>query len=214
MAIRQSPAKPEPGRRASDDRLKKAVVVAIILAATVAIASTGYAYRTLRIESEQVNAAWSLLVERYRQRADLAQQSLKILLTYAPYEQEVIHSLQSALRWLDRNPPTVELVADPKRFAAFEATQAELSKALTGLDDVVDSDETLASHVVMGRLMRDLQDVDRKMRLNRAAYLKAVREYNKTAGRLPFLARAWRFKARPELVIQEEAAPKELAPPE
>ncbi|HZP92245.1 MAG TPA: LemA family protein [Burkholderiales bacterium] len=190
--------------------MKTAIIVAIVLAASVAIALTGYAYRTLRIESDQVNAAWSLLAERYRQRAQVAQQSLKILRTYAPYELEVIRSLQSALGWLNRNPPTMELLVEPKRFAAFEATQAELSKALTRLRDVVDSEEKLNSHLVMARLMRDLEDIDRKMRLNRAAYLKAVREYNETVGRLPLLARVWRFEARPELVIQEEAVPKKL----
>ena len=94
---------------------------------------SGCGYNQIQINDEQVNAAWSEVLNQYKRRADLIPNLVQVVQGYAGHEKDVLTRIAEARSNVAGIKVTPELVNDPEAMARFQKAQAELSGALARL---------------------------------------------------------------------------------
>src|SRR5512138_680854 len=103
-------------------------ILAVVL---VALTLTGCGYNRFQTQDEQVNAAWSEVLNQYQRRADLIPNLVETVKGFAQQEQTVLLGVTEARSKVGSIRATPELVNDPAAFQKFQAAQGELTGALS-----------------------------------------------------------------------------------
>src|SRR5690606_25297492 len=97
------------------------------------LALSGCGYNKLQITDEQINSAWSEVLNQYQRRADLVPNLVNVVKGYAAHEQEVLENVTNARARVGGIQATPELLNDEQAFARFQAAQGELTSAISRL---------------------------------------------------------------------------------
>src|SRR3990172_7889631 len=92
---------------------------------------TGCGYNTLQRNDEQINAAWSEVLNQYQRRADLVPNLVNTVKGFAAQERQVLLGVTEARAKIGSIQATPELLNSPEAFAKFQAAQGELSFPLS-----------------------------------------------------------------------------------
>jgi LemA protein len=181
-------------------------MTAFILLATLALSGCGY--NTLQATDEQINAAWSEVLNQYQRRADLVPNLVNTVKGYASHEKEVLESVTEARSRVGGIQATPELVNDEQSFAKFQAAQGELTSALSRLLVVAENYPQLKADANFRDLQAQLEGTENRIAVARNRYIKAVQEYNTTVRSFPtnLTAMVFGMKTKPNFSVENEKA--------
>ena len=183
-----------------------------VLPLLLVLALTGCGYNTLQRNDEQINAAWSEVLNQYQRRADLVPNLVNVVKGYAAHEREVLTQVTEARARVGQIQATPELVNDAQAFARFQAAQREMSSALSRLLLVAENYPQLKADANFRDLQAQLEGTENRIAVARNRYIKSVQDYNVTVRSFPsnLTAMLFGFKTKPNFSVDNE---RELATP-
>jgi LemA protein len=181
-------------------------LLALLAAATLLLSGCGY--NTLQSEDEQVQAAWSEVLNQYQRRADLVPNLVETVKAFAKQEQEVFTQVTEARSRVGSIQATPELVNNPEAFQRFQQAQGELSGALSRLLVVAENYPQLKSDANFRDLQAQLEGTENRIAVARNRYIKSVQQFNTTVRQFPsnLTAMAFGFKPKPNFTVENERA--------
>ena len=150
-----------------------------------ALLLSGCGYNQIQINDEQVNAAWSEVLNQYKRRADLIPNLVQVVQGYAAHEKEVLTRVTEARANVAGMKVTPELVNDPEAMARFQKAQGELSGALSRLLVVAENYPNLKADASFRDLQAQLEGTENRITVARNRYIKSVQEYNVSVRTFP-----------------------------
>lgn len=179
------------------------ILLALILASFFWVKS---AYNAMVGEDENVKTAWSQVENQYQRRSDLIPNLVNTVRGYATHERETLESVISA------RSNAGKLIVDPshldqKTLAAFQATQGELSSALSRLLVVVERYPDLKASESFRELQVQLEGTENRIAVERMRFNETARRYNTYIRTFPrsVLARLFGFAPKPYFAADTSA---------
>ncbi len=182
------------------------VFTAFLLLAALSLPGCGY--NKLQATDEQINAAWSEVLNQYQRRADLVPNLVNVVKGYAAHEQEVLENVTNARARVGGIQATPELLNDEQAFARFQAAQGELTSAISRLLVVAENYPQLKADGLFRDLQAQLEGTENRITVARNRYIQAVQEYNVTVRSFPsnLTAMVFGMKTRPNFTVENEQA--------
>lgn len=180
----------------------------LLVLAVVAIGLNGCGYNTIQVNDEQVNAAWSEVINQYQRRADLVPNLVNTVKGFANQEKEVLTRVTEARSRVGAIQATPDLVNNEQAFAKFQAAQGELSGALSRLLVVSENYPQLKSDANFRDLQAQLEGTENRIAVARNRYIKAVQEYNVGVRQFPnnLTAMMFGYKTKANFTVENEKA--------
>lgn len=177
---------------------------AVLLAALLL---TGCGYNDIQRADEQVNAAWSEVLNQYQRRADLVPNLVATVKGEANFEQETLTRVIEARAKATSIQATPELVNDPAAFQRFQQAQGELTSALSRLLVVAEQYPSLKANQGFRDLSVALEGTENRITVARNRYIKAVQEYNVMVRQFPvnLTAKVFGYQTKANFTVQNEA---------
>ncbi|HZF80103.1 MAG TPA: LemA family protein [Rubrivivax sp.] len=174
----------------------------------LASALSGCGYNDFQRMDEQVNAAWSEVVNQYQRRADLIPNIVNTVKGEANFEQETLTRVVEARAKATSIQATPELVNNPAAFQRFQAAQGELSGALSRLLMVTENYPNLKANQGFQDLRVQLEGTENRITVARNRYIKTVADYNVLARSFPtnLTAMIFNYEVKPTFTVANEAA--------
>lgn len=169
---------------------------------------SGCGYNTLQVTDEQIKSSWSEVLNQYQRRADLVPNLVNTVKGYAAHESEVLTTVTEARAKVGSMQATPELINDPEAFARFQASQGQLSSALSRLMVVAENYPQLKADGLFRDLQAQLEGTENRITVARNRYIKAVEEYNITVRSFPsnLTAMVTGAKVKPNFTVENEQA--------
>ena len=185
--------------------MRKLLIAALAL---LPVLLGGCGYNQFQRLDEQVNAAWSEVLNNYQRRADLIPNLVATVQGAADFEKSTLTELTNARASVGQIKATPELLNDPEAFKRFEQAQAQLGVALTRLLAVAENYPTLTATKQFGELQAQLEGTENRITVARGRYIKAVQEYNVLVRQFPtnLTAMAFGYKPKPNFSVPDEKA--------
>lgn len=172
------------------------------------LALSGCGYNKLQSTDEQINSAWSEVLNQYQRRADLVPNLVNVVKGYAEHEKEVLETVTAARARVGGIQATPELLNDEQAFAKFQAAQGELTSAISRLLVVAENYPQLKADGLFRDLQAQLEGTENRITVARNRYIQAVQEYNITVRSFPSNLTAMMFgmKTKPNFTVENEKA--------
>ena len=179
-----------------------------VLIALAAALLSGCGYNQIQINDEQVNAAWSDVLNQYKRRADLIPNLVSVVQGYASHEKEVLTRVTEARANVAGIKATPELINDPEAFAKFQKAQGEMGGALARLLVVAENYPQLKADANFRDLQAQVEGTENRIAVARNRYIKAVQEYNVSVRTFPnnMTAMVMGWKAKANFTVEDEKA--------
>ena len=179
----------------------------VLLAVAVTLLS-GCGYNQIQINDEQVNAAWSEVLNQYKRRADLIPNLVSVVQGYAGHEKEVLTRVTEARASVAGIKATPELINDPAAFAQFQKAQGQLSGALSRLLVVSENYPQLKADANFRDLQAQVEGTENRITVARNRYIKTVQEYNVSVRTFPnnLTASVMGWKPKASFTVEDEKA--------
>ncbi len=163
-------------------------------------------YNTIQAQDEQVNAAWSEVLNQYQRRYDLIPNLVEVVKGYAKHEEEVLTAVTEARSRVGSMQVTPELVNNPQAFQKFQAAQGELSGALQRLMVVVERYPDLKANQNFRDLQAQIEGTENRITVARRRYIQAVQTYNTTIRIFPnvITAKIFGYQTKPNFSVENE----------
>ena len=146
---------------------------------------SGCGYNQIQINDEDVNAAWSEVLNQYKRRADLVPNLVATVQAYAAHEKDVFTQVAQARASVGGIQATPELINDSAAFAKFQSAQAEMTSAIARLLVVAENYPQLKADANFRDLQAQLEGTENRVTVARNRYIDAVRTYNVSVRTLP-----------------------------
>lgn len=193
--------------------MKKGLTIAaiIILVVLVLVGWVTGKYNGMVTSQEKVNTAWSQVENQYQRRADLIPNLVETVKGYAAHERETLEGV------IEARSKATQTTIDPTRLnaenmAQFQATQDQLSQALSRLMVVVERYPDLKANENFRQLQAQLEGTENRIAVARMDFNNIAKEYNTQIRRFPtnIVAGIFHFDARPyfEAAKGSEQAPQ------
>lgn len=174
----------------------------------IAILLSGCGYNTIQTTDEQVNSAWSEVLNQYQRRADLIPNLVNVVKAEANFEQETLTQVIEARSRATAVQATPDLVNNPEAFQQFQQAQGQLSGALSRLLVVTENYPNLRANQAFRDLQAQLEGTENRITVARNRYIKAVETHNIQIRSFPnnLTAMVFGYKTRPNFTVENEAA--------
>ena len=146
---------------------------------------SGCGYNQIQINDEDVNAAWSEVLNQYKRRADLVPNLVTTVQAYAAHEKDVFTPVAQARASVGGIQATPELINDSAAFAKFQSAQAEMTSAIARLLVVAENYPQLKADANFRDLQAQLEGTENRVTVARNRYIDAVRTYNVSVRTFP-----------------------------
>jgi LemA protein len=195
------PIKPpirQPIHRAPAARLATLLLCALL---------SGCGYNTLQQQDEQVQSAWSEVLNQYQRRADLVPNLVNTVKGAVAAEKDILEGVINARARATAIQASPELINDLQAFQKWQAAQGELSSALSRLLVVVERYPDLKSISGFEDLRAQLEGTENRIAVARKRYIDSVQSYNVTVRSFPtnLTAKMFDHDVKPNFTVQNEA---------
>ena len=146
---------------------------------------SGCGYNQIQINDEDVNAAWSEVLNQYKRRADLVPNLVATVQAYAAHEKDVFTQVAQARASVGGIQATPELINDSAAFAKLQSAQAEMTSAIARLLVVAENYPQLKADANFRDLQAQLEGTENRVTVARNRYIDAVRTYNVSVRTFP-----------------------------
>ena len=147
-----------------------------VLAMMVQLAACGV--NTIPTLEEQVNAAWSQVLNQYQRRADLVPNLVETVKGAANFERETLQAVVEARSRVAQTNIPPDILTNEQAFETFQANQAALGSALSRLLVVVEQYPELKANQNFIALQSQLEGTENRIAVARRDYIETVRRYN------------------------------------
>jgi LemA protein len=161
---------PRIGLTATMRRVLAVLVIMIPLAACGA--------NTIPTLEEEVNAAWSQVLNQYQRRADLVPNLVETVRGAADFERETLQAVVEARSRVAQTNIPPDILTNEQAFEQFQANQAALGSALSRLLVVVEQYPELRANQNFVALQSQLEGTENRIAVARRDYIETVRRYN------------------------------------
>ena len=188
---------------------RKSILNPLVLSTVLgmsAMSLSGCGYNNLQAQDEQVNAAWSEVVNQYQRRDDLVPNLVKVVKQYADQEQEVFTQVAEARSKAGSIQLTPETLNDPQAMENYQAAQAEMTGALSRLMAVSERYPELKSDKLFQDLQAQLEGTENRITVARNRYIQEVQSYNTTVRQFPtnITAKVFGMDPKPNFTVENE----------
>jgi LemA protein len=168
---------------------------------------SGCGYNALQTQDEQVQSAWSEVLNQYQRRADLVPNLVNTVKGAVAAEKDILDSVISARARATSIQATPELINDPQAFQKWQSAQGELSSALSRLMVVVERYPDLKSISGFEDLRAQLEGTENRIAVARKRYIDSVQAYNVTVRSFPtnLTAKMFDHDVKPNFTVQNQA---------
>ena len=146
---------------------------------------SGCGYNQIQINDEDVNAAWSEVLNQYKRRADLVPNLVATVQAYAAHEKDVFTQVAQARASVGGIQATPELINDSAAFAKFQSAQAEMTSAIARLLVVAENYPQLKADANFRDLQAQLEGTENRIKVSRNDFNEAVQSYNTSVRTFP-----------------------------
>ncbi|AJP48236.1 LemA [Rugosibacter aromaticivorans] len=180
----------------------------VALFSFLALMLSGCGYNQVQVNDEQVNAAWSEVLNQYQRRADLIPNLVATVQGYASHEKEVLTRVTEARANVAGLKATPELINDEAAFAKFQKAQSELGGALARLLVVAENYPNLKADASFRDLQAQLEGTENRITVARNRYIKSVQDYNVSVRVFPnnLTAMLMGWKPKANFTVEHEKA--------
>jgi LemA protein len=161
-----------------------------LLGAAILLNLGGCGINNIPTYDEQVNAAWSQVLNQYQRRADLVPNLVNTVKGFAAQEKEVLTQVVEARSRVAQMNLPEDVLTNPEAFQAFQQNQAQLGSALSRLMLVVERYPELKSSQNFLTLQSQLEGTENRIAVARRDFIQAVQKYNTEIRTFP--GRIWK----------------------
>jgi LemA protein len=147
-----------------------------VLAMMVPLTACGV--NTIPSLEEEVNAAWSQVLNQYQRRADLVPNLVETVRGAANFERETLQAVVEARSRVAQTNIPPDILTNEQAFETFQANQAALGSALSRLLVVVEQYPELKANQNFIALQSQLEGTENRIAVARRDYIETVRRYN------------------------------------
>jgi LemA protein len=134
---------------------------------------------------QQVNAAWSQVLNEYQRRTDLIPNLVATVKGYAAHEASVLEAVTEARAKVTQTRIPSDILTNPQAFQAFERNQATLGGALSRLMVVTENYPNLKADQNFLTLQAQLEGTENRIAVARRDYILAVQQYDTELTTIP-----------------------------
>jgi LemA protein len=145
----------------------------------------GCGINTIPTYKQQVDAAWSQVLNEYQRRTDLVPNLVATVKGYATHEANVLEAVTEARAKVTQTQIPPDILTNPKAFQAFERNQATLSGALSRLMVVTENYPNLKADQNFLALQAQLEGTENRIAVARRDYILAVQQYDTELTTIP-----------------------------
>jgi len=153
----------------------KKTLVFVVLALLVLVGRVVGKYNGMVTKDETVKEAWAQVENQYQRRLDLIPNLVSTVKGYASHETKVFTDVIEAR---SKATQTNININDAQEFAKFQASQQELSSALSRLMMVVENYPDLKANQNFLELQSQLEGTENRIAVERKRFNEEVKKYN------------------------------------
>ena len=146
---------------------------------------SGCTYNTIQQKEEAVFQAWSDVEASLQRRADLIPNLVETVKGYARHERETLDAVVSARTKATAVQVSGKDLANPDLMQQLQASQGELSSALSRLMVVVEAYPDLKANQNFQDLQHQLEGTENRINVARQRYNEAVEGFNAAIRKFP-----------------------------
>lgn len=151
----------------------------------IAAAAPACGYNEVAIKDQDVLAAWAEIQNQYQRRADLIPNLVNVVKGSAEFERETLEAVVKARSEVAGMKVDKSVLDDPQAFKKFEASQQQLSGALSRLLVTVERYPDLKASQAFRDLSVQLEGTENRIAVARRRYIESVSAYNKVVVTFP-----------------------------
>ena len=172
------------------------------------ISLVGCGYNDFQRLDEESASAWSEVLNQYQRRADLIPNIVATVKGEANFEQETLTKVVEARAKATSIQVTADTLNDPAAMQKFQASQSELSGALSRLMVVVEQYPNLKANQGFSDLRVQLEGTENRITVARNRYIQTVQAYNVLARSFPsnLTAMVMGYRPKANFQVANEAA--------
>ncbi|MGH7197172.1 MAG: LemA family protein [Candidatus Omnitrophota bacterium] len=189
--------------------MKKGLIVLFSIVGVIAVAalSVAGAYNTLVQMDERVKQSWAQVENVYQRRLDLIPNLVETVKGYAAHEKTTFMEVTEA-RAKAAGTISPDVLADPQKFQAFQASQDALSSALSRLLVVVERYPDLKANQNFLSLQGQLEGTENRIAVERGRFNEAAQAINVKLRQFPTNVIGGMFGLQAKSYFQSEPAAK------
>lgn len=178
-------------------------ILATICLLMLALMLSGCGYNDIQRKDEAVKASWAQVLNVYKRRADLIPSLVATVKGYAQQEERVLLGVTEA------RAKVGQIKVDPDDAASlqqFQATQGELSGALSRLLVITENYPNLKSDQAFLNLQTQLEGTENRIAVERQRYIASVQDYNTAIREFPvnLTAMLFGYAQKPTFTVEDE----------
>ena len=150
-----------------------------------ALLLSGCGINKIPAEKQQVNAAWSQVLNEYQRRTDLIPNLVATVKGYAAHEASVLEAVTDARSRVTETHVPADVLTNPKEFHAFEKNEATLGGALSRLMSVTENYPNLKADQNFLVVQAQLEGTENRIAVARRDYILAVQQYDTELTTIP-----------------------------
>ncbi len=162
----------------------KRLLTVLILSITI-FSLSGCGINNIPTYDEATDAAWSQVLNQYKRRADLIPNLVNTVKGFADHEKDVLLEVVEARSKATSMKLPDDILSNPEAFKQFQASQDNISSALSKLMVVVERYPELKSDKNFLALQSQLEGTENRISVARRDYIEAVRKYNTELRTIP-----------------------------
>ena len=167
------------------------LVLRLVLAVVLGLVVMG-TYNSLVGLSQATDAQWANVESAYQRRADLIPNLVKTVEGAANFEKSTIEAVTAARASVGQVQAGPAVTNDPAAFAKWQASQDQLSGALSRLMVVVEAYPELKATANFRDLQAQLEGTENRINVERNRYNEAAQAYNTSRQKFPATSAARR----------------------
>ncbi|HEY1889403.1 MAG TPA: LemA family protein [Steroidobacteraceae bacterium] len=145
----------------------------------------GCGINNIPTQKQQVDAAWSQVLNEYQRRTDLIPNLVATVKGYATHEASVLEAVTEARAKVTQTQIPSDVLTNPQAFQAFERNQATLGGALSRLMVVTENYPNLKADQNFLTLQAQLEGTENRIAVARRDYILAVQQYDTELTTIP-----------------------------
>lgn len=155
------------------------------LLAAAALVLSGCGINNIPSLDEEVNAAWSQVLNQYKRRADLIPNLVETVKGAAKQERQVLTEVTQARARVAQTQIPPNILTNPEALAQFQKNQDALTQALSRLMVVVERYPDLKTNQNFLALQSQIEGSENRIAVARRDFIEAVRRYNTELRTIP-----------------------------
>lgn len=172
---------------------------------------SGCGMQSIPTALNEVEAAWSEVLNQYKRRSDLIPNLVNIVKGYASHEKDTFQAVVEARAKATQTQVSIDQLS-PETISKFSQAQAGLGSALSRLMVVVERYPELKANENFRDLQVQLEGTENRITVARNRYIQSIKEFNNLVTVPPtswYNSLFLKHEKKPQFSVEDEEAVKQ-----